>query len=1291
MKKKPAFKKIRLLCPDVPEKVIRDHLARLDSRYFTCFTIETIAFHIKELAVLPAKHPVKILFEADESEIIHCTILAYDYPYVFSFITGVLASMGFNIRSGDIFTYSHTSKKEHTQGKTHPFLLRRNIIDNFAGKRISYMPEKEWQESIIKYMEEVFEYLEGSNQTAFSIRQGRVDRAKQRVNEMVSHRLGALRIDTSSILFPITITIDNKNPDYTIMQIVSQDTPFFLYSLSNALSVQKISIERVIIRTQANRIEDEFCIVDVNGEKISDPHLLDQVKLAVLLTKQFTYFLPSAPDPFSALSRFETLVQDILKLPEQGKWFDLLSNPRIMQDLARLLGASDFLWEDFIRVQYENLIPMFYSPVDKKKFSRPLETLDARLHQALSGAETYEEKRERLNEFKNTEIYLMDLDHILTPGEDFKHLSERLTCLAESVIQAAMEIAYEMLIESFGTPATIAGIPVRFAFFGLGKTGGAALGYASDIELLLIYSDSGTTNGRQSLSNSDFFERLVKSVMYLVKAKREGIFRIDMRLRPYGKDGPLACSLQSFCQYYGHGGRTHALEKLALVRLRVIAGDKDFGSLVEQVRDEMIYFAKEKINVKQLRKARELQYSEKTIAGIYNAKFSPGALVDLEYDVQLLQVTYGNKRKDLRTPRLHKALEALAAAGVLREKETEQLTGAYDFFRRLINGLRMLRGSALDLTLPPVTSIEYNHLAQRTGYKQKGTIRPALQLHLDFETTLALVRMFIEHHFGRKTLPGPVTGNAADLVLSDNPPEELITSILSQAGFKNINRAFRNLKLLAGDGAKNMSGNGVRKTLFARLSILAVTVLIRTPDPDMALNNWERYCHDLENPEGHFHGLLEQPMRLEILLSIFSTSQYLSQILIQNPQFLDKVTEPGTLHPVRNRENLEKELKAYLCDTLEKHEWLHHIRLFKKQEVLRTGIRDICLRKPVTDIIAELTSLAEVLVQAAFEKACNELLMTETPGNINSYESCTHFCILAFGKCGGSELNYSSDIDLIAFFDNRAVNTTDESSGEQMRQFFTRLMGKIVSILSEHTEQGYVYRVDLRLRPYGSSGRLVYSFSSLVEYYEQKASLWEIQALLKLRPVAGNICLGDEFISRVFPLFAMHSGKEEIIRSIDRMRHKQIQSIKKNIFSGIDVKSGTGGIRDIEFLTQGLQLINIGEFPGLYERNTLKAIDLLGSTGILPKEVVDDIKKDYIFLRRVEHFLQIYEDRQVHSLPEDPAEREVLARKLSGTGISPGPGKVHPGGFNPNDVINSVEECLARVRGYYERYLSGIG
>ena len=294
-----------------------------------------------------------------------------------------------------------------------------------------------------------------------------------------------------------------------------------------------------------------------------------------------------------------------------------------MRDLAQLLGASTFLWEDFVRSQYEELLPMLAPSVHGKGFCEPIELLPERLEMALAGAEGEEDFARRLNEFKDREIYLFDLDHILNArdatdadafGSDFLTLSRRLTALAEQVVGAAASFAWQALRARFGEPRTVAGLPVRYAIMGLGKMGGVALGYASDIELLFVYSDSGSTAGPEIIDNSEFFDRLVREVLRLVHAKREGIFHIDLRLRPFGAAGPLGCSLESFCTYFARGGPAASYERLAQVRLRAVGGDRSFGRQVERLRDEMVYSA-QSIDMAELRALRARQVQEKVRPG----------------------------------------------------------------------------------------------------------------------------------------------------------------------------------------------------------------------------------------------------------------------------------------------------------------------------------------------------------------------------------------------------------------------------------------------------------------------------------------------------------------------------------------------------------------------------------------------------------------------------------------------------------------------------------------------------
>jgi [glutamine synthetase] adenylyltransferase / [glutamine synthetase]-adenylyl-L-tyrosine phosphorylase len=866
------------LAPGVDPDLIQQHVARMDGRYFARFTPEEIAAHLSAISSFTADRPASVKVVVEASGEVACTVFAFDHPGAFSLIAGVLSSMGYNIRSGDIFTWAAPAPDTPRSIA----LRRRRIIDHFTGTVRSPVRRTEggstvwggvvaaegyhddWQQTLENRLIEVFAGLERRGEAAAE--------ARRAVNEMAARTLGESRLGRGPVLYPVQIEVEPQHgpaasgPERTRMRVISQDTPFFLFTFAAALTLQEVSIEHVTIRTTGERIEDEFEFVDAAGRAITDPARMDRIKLSVLLTKQFTSFLESAPDPLAALTRFEQLVKEVIATPSQGgegrgtastmtrdtasSWLELLSDRDVMRDLAQLLGASTFLWEDFVRSQYEELLPMLVPSVDGKGFVEPIELLPERLERALAGAADEEDFARRLNDFKDREIYLFDLDHILNArdatdaeafGSDFLTLSRRLTALAENVVEAAAAFAWRGLSARFGEPRTVAGLPVRYAIMGLGKMGGVALGYASDIELLFVYSDSGSTAGPERIDNSEFFDRLVREVLRLVHAKREGIFHIDLRLRPFGAAGPLGCSLESFCTYYARGGPAHSYERLSLVRLRGIGGERSFGRQVERLRDEMVYSA-QSIDMAEVRSLRARQVQEKSRPGALNAKFSPGALVDLEYAVQILQVMHGAAEKRLRTPRIHEALEALASIGVLEHSEAVELVRAYHFFRHLINGLRMLRGSAQDLFLPALDSDEYLHLARRLGYTPEPEITPAQKLHLDFETHTAEVRAFVERHFGRESLSGGPAVTVADIVLSDAVPEDQARATLSERGFSDTARALLNLR--------HIGGEAERRTLFARLAILACDILAQRPDPDMALNNWERFLHALDDQIG---------------------------------------------------------------------------------------------------------------------------------------------------------------------------------------------------------------------------------------------------------------------------------------------------------------------------------------------------------------------------------------------------------------------------------------------------------
>ena len=917
MKGKPAAETLRELAPDLTPEHVDDFLTRLPDRYFEHFGPEDILQDVGFLASVTADSPFKINAEALGDGSSTCAVYAFDLPGIFSLITGLLSATGFNIESGSIFTYRKARERSTAGGARkkgrgnigYTAEKPRLIIDRFAGKiRSDYSFEK-WRTDFTEHMERLFALIPGWTGEP-------ITGARTFVYEAVSRALADLRIETRKVLFPVEIGISGESATSTHLTVVTEDTPFFLFSVSNALALNGFSIESVGIRTHGNRVVDDIEISNAKGGALLEAEQINQAKMSILLTKQFTYFLGTAPDPYAALVRFESIANDLLK--SGASWEPLLSNPGFLRDLSRLLGASDFLWEDFIRLQYENILPLLAPETRNTYLSHDSSQLESIVTEELASAKTLDEKRAVLNDFKNREVYLIDLDHIIRPNADLLFLSGKLSKLAEVVVLKAVDIAKESLATRYNKPKTFAGLDARYAILGLGKLGGVALGYASDIELLFVYGDNGTTNGPEGISNAEYFERLFKTAMNLIEAKQEGIFHIDLRLRPYGNAGPTACSLESFCQYYGPGGQAHSYEKLALIRMRAIGGDPELGARIERLRDEMVY-RRDSVDLKDLRQLRERQLEEKVKSSggrrgrhpgastgdgeqRLNVKFSPGGLVDLEYTVQIIQCRYGKDNPKLRTPRIHSALEELVRAGILSGNEAEQLVESYYFLRKLINGLRMLRGSAKDLFLPQVDSDEYVHLARRTGYTGGEGLSPAAQLHMDFQTRTAVIRRFIESHLGRDSIPGPPGGNVADLVLSDSIPHEVAARILAEGGLKNLDRALTNIVSLKGEDSDRL--------LFAGLAVLAWDVLRDTPDPDMALNNWERFSISVPSKEEHFRQLFAQPLQLEILLEIFAGSQFLADTVVKNPDFVGWVAQPRLINTLRKREDILGELQS---------------------------------------------------------------------------------------------------------------------------------------------------------------------------------------------------------------------------------------------------------------------------------------------------------------------------------------------------------------------------------------------
>ncbi len=536
---------------------------------------------------------------------------------------------------------------------------------------------------------------------------------------------------------PVDIEIDNDaSPDYTVLRISAADTPGFLYEFTNALALSGIHISQVFVVSTANRVQDTLLVTDTRGQKITAAERQRELRAATVLIKHFTHLLPRSPNPEAALLHFHQYLGELFGRPSWPDDLASLERPEVLDALARLLGVSEFLWDDFLRMQHANLFPVVADVAGLAQPRRKVE-LAADLAALLAAAPDAQARRAALNAFKDREMFRVDMRDILGRLRDFDQFSAELTDLVETVVAAATHMVLAELAAQHGSPRTADGRPIPLAACVLGKCGGFELGYASDIEVMFIYAGGGETAGPQVVSAHAFFEKLVAEFNRAIWARREGIFEIDLDLRPYGKAGGLAVSLEAFQRYFAPGGPAWPYERQALIKLRAIAGDGELGRRIEALRDAYVYTA-ESFDLAAMRAMRERQLRHLATPGAFNAKYSLGGMVDVEYTVQGLQMRHGAAHPGLRLTNTRAAIAALASHGILSQENASRLGQAHLFLQQLINALRVVRGNSKDLTVPPEGSEEYAFLARRLGHgPDPGRLAAALSDHSAWVQRLA--------------------------------------------------------------------------------------------------------------------------------------------------------------------------------------------------------------------------------------------------------------------------------------------------------------------------------------------------------------------------------------------------------------------------------------------------------------------------------------------------------------------------------------------------------------------------
>ena len=695
------------------------HLERMDDSYLESFSEEEIKHHADMAEWLDYDNIVEVEAIPRGEGRWQVTIVAYDYLGELSLICGLLFAYGFDIIDGNVFTYeplaqpppataSHGPRRGSHRRR--PVIsaphedTRQKIVDVFTLKSVlGDVTEDLW----VRYAEDLTGFLR-------RLQDGQQREAQGELARRVAVTLHNIT-NTARTLYPVEVEIDNETSEqYTVLRIDTQDTIGFLYEFTNALALNGTYIARMTIGSVGTRVHDTLWVTDAHGQKITSPDKQRELRAATVLVKHFTHLLPKSPNPEAALLHFGEFLGHLFTQPEWPDELASLERPEVLNALARLLGVSEFLWDDFLRMQHANLFPIVRD-VDSLERSKSRKQLRRELASALTEATDGEKRRETINAFKDREMFRIDMRNIQGHIHRFGQFSAELTDLTEIVMETTCRMLDEELRAQYGIPRLEDSSLSPFSLCALGKCGGREMGFASDIELMFIYAGNGQTDGPRHTSTTEFYERFAQQMVSAVQARREGIFHIDLQLRPYGKAGSMAVALDAFRRYFAPDGPAWTYERQALIKLRPIVGDKTLGERIIGLRDDFVY-SDESFDAAAMHAMRERQIRHLVTGGTINAKFSPGGLVDVEYLIQGLQINHSAANPNLRRTNTREAMIALAEVGIIPQNDFIRLRDAHRFLRRLIDALRMVRGDTKDLTIPPPDSDEFAFLVRRVRY-----------------------------------------------------------------------------------------------------------------------------------------------------------------------------------------------------------------------------------------------------------------------------------------------------------------------------------------------------------------------------------------------------------------------------------------------------------------------------------------------------------------------------------------------------------------------------------------------
>ncbi|MDO9270930.1 MAG: bifunctional [glutamate--ammonia ligase]-adenylyl-L-tyrosine phosphorylase/[glutamate--ammonia-ligase] adenylyltransferase, partial [Methylobacter sp.] len=813
-----------------------------------------------------------------------------------------------------------------------------------------------------------------------------------------------------------------------------------------------------------------------------------------------------------------------------------------------------------------------------------------------------------------------------------------LSHLADACIQYALDFLYREACELRGTPVLSDGSPQQIVVLGMGKLGAYELNYSSDIDLIFAYAEDGVLQDRKETSYGEFFTKLCRNlVKVLDEITVDGfVFRTDIRLRPYGDSGPIIMTFDGMENYYQTQAREW--ERYAMIKVRQVAGDFKTGAQLMAMfrpfvyRRYLDYGAFEELRSLKAQITQELRRKDR----MENIKLGPGGIREIEFIGQAFQLIRGGNDKALQTRGILDVLQLLGGLELLPQKNVEQLKQSYCFLRRVENHIQQYQDQQIhDLPKDPTAQ---RILAYSLDYPDWVSFKQDLeqvraQVHDVFDQVFSLSKHNASTGSARTEKIWACVADDAELMAG-----------LTEYGVQDAGvllAAIKDFKTSAAVRRLTAKGANVLDRLMPQL----IAAMQQVANPDETLLRILGLFEAVAGRNVYLSLLSENPGALLQLIRLSSASPWICDYLSLSPVLFDELLDTRSLYEPLKKADLDEQLKVLLAqvEVQDLEQLMVVLRQFKQLNVLRVAAADIMGVIPIMVVSDYLTYIAESIVGHVVERAW--LMLTDKHGLPPDTDNTSiGFAIIGFGKLGGIELGYGSDLDLVFLYDCKDGNVmTSGAKPISCSQFYGRLGLKVRHILDTKMLSGILYEVDMRLRPNGDSGLLVSHINAYEDYLKNQAWTWELQALVRGRFIAGDPQLKVQYEAIRSRILSLPRDTESLKKEVREMREKMREALATKDKDKFDLKQSKGGIADIEFIVQ-FGVLDQAAFNVALTTYTdnVRLLEGLQQQGFISKADAETLKSAYCAYRDVGHKLVLQGDKAVI----DEAEAAEMSAKV---------------------------------------------